>query len=261
MTRLSDILQSPWCLLGVFLIALTLRLAVASRFVGLDTPPDRSAGGLDVVDYEGFAWNAASGHGYVLDDGTPTARRAPGTSFALVPIYAVFGHSYLAAHLWFCLISAGTCVATVWLAAMVVERETAVLAGLWLAVYPGSMQHAMHFFSEVPFAFLLVLALGATLRSLRGGHFAWGLAAGVLWGGAVLVRPNIVLAAPIGLALLMLLPEARSRSLLTISGTIALAAMLTIVPWVVRNCRVMGKPTVATVIGGYTFWAPTTRSF
>ncbi len=89
-------------LAAIVLLALTIRLMLTARFVGLDSPPDEAAGGLDVVDYEGLAWRTVSGAGYVLELGEPTARRAPGTSFALIPIYLIFGRSYLAAHVWFC---------------------------------------------------------------------------------------------------------------------------------------------------------------
>ena len=89
-------------LAGIVLLALTTRLMLTARFVGLDSPPDESAGGLDVVDYEGLAWRTVSGAGYVLESGEPTARRAPGTSFALIPIYLMFGRSYNVVRSAFC---------------------------------------------------------------------------------------------------------------------------------------------------------------
>ncbi len=77
-------------LAGLFVIALlafALRVAVAAKFQGLAAPPD-AASNPDPLDYEAFAWSVADGHGYALADGTRTARRPPGTSVALLPVYA-----------------------------------------------------------------------------------------------------------------------------------------------------------------------------
>jgi 4-amino-4-deoxy-L-arabinose transferase-like glycosyltransferase len=246
--------RSGWAVVAIVLLALVLRIGMTSAFVGLGTPPKEAAGGLDVVDYEGFAWRMVEGHGYVLADGTPTARRSPGTSFSLVPVYALFGRSYTTAHLWFCLLSALTCAGTVWLARMVTSREAAALAGLWLALYPGHAYVSMHFFSEVPLGLALVLACATTLLSLERGRVGWAVAAGVLWGAVVLIRPNNLAALPLGLGWLLLLPVCRTRATVRQLAVVVAAAALTVLPWVARNATVMGKPTIATLVGGYTFW-------
>jgi len=246
--------RSTWTVAAIVLLALMIRVAMTSAFVGLNTPPKEAAGGLDVVDYEGFAWRMVEGQGYVLADGTPTARRSPGTSFALVPVYAVFGHSYTAAHLWFCLLSALTCGGTVWLARMATSPEAAALAGLWLAVYPGHAYVSMHFFSEAPLGFAFVLACGMTLRCLERGGWGWAVGAGVAWGAVVLIRPNNLAALPVAFGWLLLLPACRTRATVQRLAMIVTAAALTVTPWVVRNATVMGKPAIATVVGGYTFW-------
>ena len=238
----------------IFVAAFALRIALTSQFVGLASAPDRNAGGLDVVDYEGFAWSIAEGHGYSLPSGAPTARRAPGTSFTLVPVYVLFGHSYLVAHVWFCFVSALTCVATFWLAEMIAGINVAALAGFALAVYPGHFHAAMHFFSEVPFALALTVALAGTVRAFDRRSVLWAIFAGIGWGIAVLSRPNLVIELPIAAIWLIVLPECRSIRCMRVLAVVALAAATTITPWVVRNSIVMGKASVATVIGGYTFW-------
>lgn len=246
--------RSPWAVVPIVLLALALRVAMTSIFVGLDTPPREEAGGLDVVDYEGLAWRLAEGRGYVLSDGVVTARRSPGTSFSLVPVYLLFGRSYLAAHLWFCLLSSLTCAATVWLAGMATSRETATVAGLWLAIYPGHAYVAMHLFSEVPLGLVLVLACAATLRLLQRGGLGWAVAGGMLWGAVVLIRPNNLAALPVGVGWFVLLRGCRTRANVRRLAMLVAVAALTVLPWIVRNATVMGKPTIATVVGGYTFW-------
>jgi 4-amino-4-deoxy-L-arabinose transferase-like glycosyltransferase len=247
------LIQSPWTVVCIVALAFALRVAMTSVFIGLASPPKEAAGGLDVVDYEGFAWRVAEGRGYVLEDGVATARRSPGTSFALVPVYLLFGHSYPAAHLWFCLLSALTCSATVWLAGMAVPREMALLAGLWLAVYPGHAHASMHFFSEVPLGLALVLACAATVRLVQGGPTWWASIAGVLWGVTVLIRPNM-LAALAAAIVGIVVPAGHRRANLRRLAVLVAVAAITVAPWVVRNALVMGRPTIATVVGGYTFW-------
>lgn len=254
MFLIRRVARSPWTVVSIVLLALALRVAMTSVFVGLGSPPKEAAGGLDVVDYEGFAWRMVEGRGYVLPDGEATARRSPGTSFSLVPIYLLFGHSYLAAHLWFCLLSSLTCAATIWLAGMATSREAAVLAGLWLAIYPGHAYASMHFFSEVPFALVLVLACAATCLLLQGGGLSGAVAAGALWGAAILIRPNYLAALPIGLGWFVVLRGVSTRANLRRFAILVVVAVITLLPWVLRNGIVMGKPTIATLVGGYAFW-------
>jgi len=250
----ARIARSPWALVGIVCFAFALRVAMTATFVGLASPPKEAAGGLDVVDYEGLAWRVAEGRGYVLADGAPTARRSPGTSFALVPVYLLFGHSYLAAHLWFCLLSALTCAASVWLASMALPRDVALLAGLWLAVYPGHAYPSMHFFSEVPLGLVLVLACGATVRSLQGAGEGWAPTAGALWGAAVLIRPNTLAALPVAIAAVVVFARSQTRAHLRRVAIVVAVAAIMVAPWIARNALVMGRPTIATVVGGYTFW-------
>jgi len=254
MSLMARAVRSPWIVLFIVLLALALRVAMTSVFVGLGSPPKGEAGGLDVIDYEGFAWRMVDGQGYVLPSGVATARRSPGTSFSLVPIYFLFGHSYLAAHLWFCLLSSLTCGATIWLAGMATSREAAVLAGLWLAMYPGHAYMSMHFFSEVPFALALVLACATTCRLFQRGGLLCAIVAGALWGAASLIRPNTLAVLPVGLVWFALLPSCRTVANFRRLAIVVAVAAITVLPWVLRNAVVMGKPTIATVVGGYTFW-------
>ena len=89
---------------------------------------------------------------------------------------------------------------------------------------------------------------------LQGGGFCWPVTAGVLWGAAILIRPNNLAALPIGLACFVLLRGCRTRTNLRRLAIVTFVAAITLLPWVLRNEIVMGKPTIATLVGGYTFW-------
>jgi 4-amino-4-deoxy-L-arabinose transferase-like glycosyltransferase len=239
---------------AIFVIALALRLTMTAAFEGFTSPPNATAQ-PDQLDYEFFAYQMSRGAGYVTAEGEPTARRPPGTSLALLPVYAALGRSFALGRFWFCLLSALTCVAAGWLARECYGPAVGVVASVWLALYPGHFYYPIHFVSEVPYGLWLTVACVLTIRGFRGRSSIYGsnILAGACWGLAILTRPQLMLAAPI--AVLML--QARRR-FVTRHVVAALIVQLTIValllvPWVLRNAIALGKPTVSTV-GGYTFW-------
>ncbi len=252
--RVGNVTYQRVTLVAIVLLALTIRLMLTSRFVGLDSPPDADAGGLDVVDYEGLAWRTVSGDGYVLETGEPTARRSPGTSFTLVPIYLVFGHSYLAAHVWFCMLSSLTCAALYAFGRAAGQAHIGLLAALLLAVYPPHAYLAMHFFSETPFALAVTIACAATLSALKGNAPKYAIWAGIAWGCAHLIRPMAIVCIPIGLVAFALIREWHTRLGMRQCALILIAALTVVTPWMIRNANVIGTPTVSTLVGGYTFW-------
>ena len=237
----------------LFSLALGLRIGAVAALQGLDAPPKGDAN-PDQLDYETFAYHLSAGDGFCLIPGEPSACRPPGTAFALAPIYWMFGHSYAAGRVWFCLLSAATCVATAWACRPAVGHRAAFVAGYWLAVYPGHLYYSMHFLGEVPFSLGVALACGFTLRAQDravGRAIAY---AALAWGWTILVRPNMALGA---VAVAVMFGSSggltRRQRVVKVVAFGCLAAVV-VVPWVVRNAIVMGKPTIATVVGGFTFW-------
>jgi len=242
-----------FALAAAFVLALLLRVGMTATFQGLNSPPDYDAN-PDQADYELFAFNLSQGKGYCLSPGTPSACRPPGTALTLLPAYAAVGRSFFCGRLWMCLLSAATCVATAEVARHSFGPATAILSAFWLSVYPGHFYYAMHFLSEVPFCLLLTLACGFTIPYLKRGGWTLGTVAGVLWGLAVLTRPQILIMAPLGLLFAFLTPA--SIRWTTLGRALYTTALVGIVlaPWIARNAMVMGKPTVCTIVGGYGFW-------
>lgn len=242
----------------ITLLAWALRLGMTAYFIGLTTAPD-PRDGLDQLDYDLFAYRLSIGEGYTLEDGTPTARRAPGTSLILLPVYLICGRSYLAAHVWITLLSALTCVVGAELVRQRWGHGVALGTAAALAVHPGLTYYAMFLWSEAPFTFIAALGTWLTVRSLEQTENTprWSIAAGLAWGFAVLLRPQVVLMGP--MAVLMWYMSARRRELFRpLAIQIALAVAVT-VPWVARNAVVMHKPALATLVGGVTFWGAHNR--
>lgn len=239
----------------IVLAALGVRLTVIERFVGLGAPIAHEDG-LDQLDYELLAWRLADGRGYTLEDGQPTARRTPGTPLLLAPVYALCGRSPLAARLWFAVLSAATCAVAAWLVERSCGRGTALVAAALLAVNPGAFYYTLHIWSEAPYGFFVALGTLLSIEAWRREGRGVGLAAlaGACWGVALLIRPQVVFCLPLVVLSLWWLPlAARWRAVrqLAVQGAVVAAMVL---PWVVRNAVVMGKPCLATVVGPMTFW-------
>ncbi len=242
-----------WWLLAIAVLAWIIRLGVVQKFVGFTSPLD-PADGLDEADYELFAYQMSVGNGYVLEDGVPSARRAPGTSLLILPIYLVAGRSLLAARLWFTLLSAFNCAAAAWVVRPKCGPVAALLTAAAMAVNPGMFYYALHLWSEVPYSLAATLALGCMLRAVEVPSRGWSWCAGVAWGAAVLLRPQTVFLAPcvlVGLAWLR--PGERKRWFFELLRE-ACVVLAIIAPWLIRNQLVMGSPTMATLVGGHTFW-------
>ncbi|MDP1799345.1 MAG: glycosyltransferase family 39 protein [Planctomycetaceae bacterium] len=233
--------------------AWVLRIAVTAATVGLVTPLDPEDG-LDQLDYEQFAFSLSGGQGYCLQDGTPSARRAPGTSLVLLPVFWVCGRSLLAARLWIMLLSALTCVA----AAGVIRPRGGPVAALWtaglIAVNPVLIYYSTHLWSEVPFILVTTLATGWTVRLWEQHCWSDAWKAGLAFGCAILIRPQVIFVIPFALSVLGILHYRRQMiPWRQVGFALALSASV-VAPWVVRNALVMGSPSLATLVGGCTFW-------
>lgn len=241
-------------LLGITLLALGLRLGMAAAFVGLASPPDLSAS-PDQGEYDLILQQMAAGHGYARAPGEPTARRAPGLVFTVYPVYAITGGSYAAVRLQIALMSAATCLLVGLLTSHLFTRRTGLIAAGLLALYPGHAYYGMHLLSEGPFGLYLALAVLLTLIAMRRAGLGWYAGAGLVWGMAVLTKPQFVLLGPLaGLVVLGFAAWRWQWRPVAAVAVCGLAGACVVGPWIVRNAVVLDAPGMST-IGGYTMWA------
>jgi 4-amino-4-deoxy-L-arabinose transferase-like glycosyltransferase len=171
--------------------------------------------------------------------------------------YWVAGRSYLAARVWFCFLSAATCVLLGLLGARLFGRATGILAAGLLAATPAHWYYALHLVSELPYSLLITAAVVASVAAWQAerdsARLAGAIGGGVLYAAAALVRPQAIFAVPSAVLLFLAAsPETRRRSGRFL--VVALLAFATVTgAWVVRNARVVGHPTFAG-IGSLTFW-------
>ena len=175
--------------------------------------------------------------------------RPPGYPLFVRAVFEVFGTHYVAVVAVQVVLSAATVALTFWLASLFVSRRFALAAATAVAIDPASIVFANLMLTEAVFALLLTAAIGLVLIARRGDNAWLALAAGVLLGVAVLVRP-VGEYLPIVLlpALVLAWPGRRARSALLAAVVLAGFAM-PVGAWVARNVVKTGVPTVSTIDG------------
>jgi 4-amino-4-deoxy-L-arabinose transferase-like glycosyltransferase len=176
-----------------------------------------------------FARNLVETGSFGLIPGEPSAYTQPLYGWFLAAIYWVDRHWLLVG-----LVQIGVAVATAWLVYEIGRRvlsgPAALVAALVAALNPYLIWHDVHVNREIldsllAAALVLVVLLAAERRSA-----AWAGAAGGLCGLAILGNARLVL-----LPLVVIGFLAWRRVPAIAAGAVALATVLVVTPWVVRN--------------------------
>lgn len=134
-------------------------------------------------------------------------------------------------------------------------RAAVIAAGL-AAIYPPLVWIGAYVFSEalyIPLALGCVLLLGAARaradaeRSVRAGG-ALVVAAGLMAGVAILVRPGMLFYLPIVAAWFVL------RRRWSLALAFGISAAMVVAPWTLRNIREYDRFVLVATEGGVTFW-------
>ncbi len=209
--------------------------------------------------YDYGARRIAQGLGY-SDDLTrggqlvwhPWCHYPVGYSALLGLFYALFGASSAVVAVVDALTGAALAVVTWRFARYALSEPRAAAAGIAVALYPGLVLYAGLEMTE-PLSGLLTLAAFWVAVCDRRPRRGLVLGAGML-GVAALVRPQALLCAPF-LALVLPRPAggSRARGVRTFAfGAAACAvALLPVLPWTARNCRVMDACALVSTNGGW----------
>jgi hypothetical protein len=247
-------LPAVWKLTLIFIVAFSVRLSMNIIFQGLNSSPN-PAMGHDHIEYDLVAQNLASGKGVSLDGSSPYIVRAPGTSFLLFPIYYLFGVNYILARLMFCLIGAITCIIVYFIGKELANEKLGILSSAVLALYPMHFYYSMHFYSEIPWAFFMSVAVWCILLFEREMKIVYGILGGILIGFSTYVRPTAFFYIPFYILLWLRFYSLRNNAKFIKLVTIPLIfAMITIAPWIIRNYKITNHFIFICVVGGPTFW-------
>ena len=218
----------------LFVVALAPRLYVALAWAGEPV--------WDGHYYDFGARRIAEGFGYSDDRAIPGGlvwhpwcHYPVGYSGFLAFFYRWLGSSHAVAGVADALTGAALAVVTWSLARHALSPGRARVAGLLVALHPGLILYAALVMSEPLAALLTLTAFWLCVRDVRPVR---GLVAGALTlGVAALVRPQALLCAPF-----LAGPAARGWKARAGAAACACAlalALVPVIPWTVRNCRVM----------------------
>jgi 4-amino-4-deoxy-L-arabinose transferase-like glycosyltransferase len=223
-------------------LPLILALALAARVGVIVATPDFSPV-WDARDYDLHALSIAHGHGYPSSPfgrSEPTAFRPPLYPVVLASVYAV-GGGQTAGRLLQALLGVAVVALIYMISERLWDRRVAAVAGAIAAVFPPLVLYSATLLTEPLFVLLVLAALLVTLEFRRGERLRWAIAAGVLSGLAALTRGNgILLVVAAGLGVWTMRPRF-SRTALTPPLVVALVALVTVMPWVIRNTIVFDR--------------------
>jgi len=240
----------PWEGLALFLVAFALRAGYAWFAEGPHSVPSS-----DGISYDEIAWNLARGLGFKLSGAGglyPTAFRPPALPWLVSLLYRVTGRWFFGALLLQCAIGALIPPALAALARATWGSGVARIAG-WLAVvHPLLVFFSGYLLTETTFTLTLLLALAGSFAWVKTPRRGRAFGAGVLWGVAILTRPN-ALAMPFLVAAWAYVPlglAVNGRERLRQFTLLALGIVLAVGPWTLRNARELHAFVPVTTGGG-----------
>lgn len=240
---------------GLLLAALGLALRGALALYGAAHFPPADDGTF----YHTVAGRIAQGLGYTWawDDGAVTyaAHYPVGYPALLGAFYAVFGARPGVAMA----LNATLGALAVWgahtLAARVANRRGAVVAGLLLALEPALVLYTPALMTEAVAGELVLLA--AVVATAPAPRLRWRVvASGAVLGLGLLVRPQLLLVAPVVGALVAWREPGLARAARTALGVTAVSVLMCL-PWTLRNCARLDSCAFVSANGGWNLFIGT----
>jgi 4-amino-4-deoxy-L-arabinose transferase-like glycosyltransferase len=224
---------------AIVLLGVALRVAAMAWRPGAFDDPDN---------YLPLAQSLAKGEGFVLN-GRATAYRPPLYPLLLAPLVSRTGKMfYPGIALLHLALGAGTVRLTAVAArGFGLSRGRSLVAALIVSCDPLLVWQSRSVMTETPTAFLL--ALGFALL----GHAQWGpLLGGAGLGLAALCRPSVLPGIALSIAAAAIVRPGSLSIRLRRAGSMSLAVLVVLSPWMIRNLLQFGEPIWATTHGGYT---------
>jgi len=230
----------------IFLAALILRLGYV---IYLPQVPITT----DAIDYDNLASQIADGKGFSHPDGSLTAHRPPLYPFTLAFFYYSFGHNYLIIRIFQAIIGAFCCILIYVITKQLIDHKIALRASVLSVLHPALIFYSGLILTETISGFLVLTALYFLVTALRKDALIFYILFGIFLGLLVLCRQEMLLLVVI-FPLLLALAYRYKKKIGLYSLIAAIAAVLVIFPWTMRNhFRFKSVVPVATGTGS-TFW-------
>jgi len=200
----------------------------------------------DSLPYDDIAKNLLNHgtYGLTSPEGiNPTLARLPGYPFFLALVFAIFGQDHFrAVMLVQAVIDIGTCLLVCDIARRTMSEAAARVAFLIAALCPFVANYAATPLTEVPSIFFLTLAIRNAVLAFDDPRARNWIYCGAAIAAAILLRPDSgLILGSIGLVVLFRFYRypAQRKKLLAGGLLIAVVALAPLVPWAIRNWRVM----------------------
>jgi 4-amino-4-deoxy-L-arabinose transferase-like glycosyltransferase len=158
---------------------------------------------IDSAAYDGLAVELAATRNLRT---IPTSQ-PPGFVVLLAGIYAVFGHSYLAVKLFFCVLLVSTAALAAWVARSRRGDLEALMAAFLILFSPLLVSYTATLQYEIPAAFLSMLITALVLAKRRPAGLAtecgWAALIALTCAAAALLREVLIVLFPVALAAVM----------------------------------------------------------
>jgi 4-amino-4-deoxy-L-arabinose transferase-like glycosyltransferase len=237
---------------GLWLAGLALLVRVAVVLWTKDRFPPADDGTF----YHVVAQRIAQGAGYTWlwpDGAVSYAAHYPvGYPALLGLVYALFGAQPIAAMVANAVLGALSVFAAQRALASCATRYQALLGGLLLALHPGLVAYTPALMTEGVSAELLVIAAWLMVRAGSGrGALSRLVLLGVCAGVFTLVRPQLVVLAPVLGFFSLSSDRPRYRERLLRAALVCAVAVCVCLPWTLRNCARMDRCVFVSANGGW----------
>lgn len=208
----------------------------------------------DEFDYDRLAAQIIESKIYTNEGGAPTAFRAPGYPLFLALNYAIFGRHFFAVRMVQALVDCLTLILIFIIARQIFNQKVANISALLYVIYPLFIYTASTFFPTTLSILLLALFIYLLVSLRQNRSIGKLMFIGLIAGLSVLTVPTFLAFILLALGWLYFdLKKVDPRRLLSI-GIIVFFMILTLLPWLMRNCRVYQKPFLIAANSGYNFW-------
>lgn len=167
-------------------------------------------------------------------------------------LYSIFGQTYSPIVVLNVILSTALVGLTMYLGHAFLDKESGLLAGLLMAIWPGEVLYVTILASELPFTFLVLLGCTVWFNA-RMGNGVRAVASGLVFGAATYVRP-IALLMPIALWLSTFPRWHKLCEGLPVMIVAMIVIGITVAPWSVRNTRVFGHFMTLSTADGVNLW-------
>jgi hypothetical protein len=225
--------RSYWLIVAAVAVP---RLAVLAHERG-----DVIASFVDKGDDFARTFLASGSYGFL--PGTPSAYTQPLYGFFLVPLYWIFGRSWLTVGLAQIVVACVTALLVYELGRRYVSVRAGLMAAVVATLQPYLVWHDVHMNREILDQALAVGVVLAVLRLAERPTLAAGAVAGAVTGVAMLGNVRLVLLPAVLAAFALVCGR---RAALVPAVALVVGAALVVTPWVVRNRVSVGCTTLTT---------------